>query len=52
LPFLFAFSVQLDVEKALDEQLFFEAFRIERFGRAASAAGESEAAGHSGVGAS
>ena len=33
IAFLFAFSVQLDVEKALDEQLFFEAFRTERFGR-------------------
>ena len=34
--------MQLYVEKALDEQLFFEAFRTERFGRAASPAGESE----------
>jgi hypothetical protein len=41
--------VQLDVEKALDEQLLFEAFRTERSGHA-SINGWSEAAGHSSVG--
>jgi hypothetical protein len=31
--------VELDVEKALDEQLFFEAFRTERSGHADSISG-------------
>jgi hypothetical protein len=38
------------IEKALDEQLFFEAFRTARSGRASISAGECEAAAvHSGV---
>ena len=45
--FLLVFLVELDVEKALHEQLFFEAFRTERSGPRPppSAAGQSELAG-------